>query len=108
MAAILRNLEQLGRNFALYSRSTQDMCLQHIIRTSVKTRALGLGQGFEKRFWILPLLLMRRRQLQTYQTHIGQTLHVVPNNRKTPKLFSMNMAIIKKVITCPPGGVKNF
>ena len=73
MAGISRNLEQLGPSFALYSGTTQDMCLQNIIGISAKLRALGPGQRFDNTFWIL-----RRRWLQTNQTHIGPTLHVGP------------------------------
>ena len=51
MSAILRNLEQLGPNFALCTGTAQDMCVQNIIQQ-----------------W-----------LQTNQTHIGPTLHVSPN-----------------------------
>ena len=54
------NLEKFGPNFALHSVTTQDMCLQNIIGISLKLRVLGL--------------------LQTYQTHIGPTLHVGSNN----------------------------
>ena len=47
MAVILWNLEQLGPNFALHSGTTQDMCLQNIIRISLKLRVLGLAQKFK-------------------------------------------------------------
>ena len=77
MATISRNLEQLGWNFALSSGTTQDLCMQNIIGISVKLRALDPTQRFEHTFWIL--LLLRRRRLQTYQTHIGPKLHVRPN-----------------------------
>ena len=70
MAAILRNLEQLGPNFALHSGTTQDMCVWNIIRISLKLRALGPAQRFEDTFWILLPL----RWLQSYQTHIGPTI----------------------------------
>ena len=66
MDTILRNLEQLGRNFALHVGITQDMCLENIIGISVKLRALCLcpEQRFEHTFWI-----RRRRRLQTNQTY---------------------------------------
>ena len=72
MAAISRNLEQLGPNFALPSGSTQDMWLQNIIGISAKLRALGPRQRFQNTFWIL---LWR---LQTNQTHVGLTLYLGP------------------------------
>ena len=67
-------------------------CLQNIIGISVKMMAQGsehigisvkmMAQGSEQRsqhtFWIL----LWQRQLQTYQTHIGPTFHVGPNNLK--------------------------
>ena len=71
------NIEQLGPNFALHSGTTQDRCLQNIIRISAKLRVQGTGQRFDNTFWIL--LMRRRQQLQTNQTHIGPTLHVGPN-----------------------------
>ena len=74
MATISRNLEQLARNFALHSRTTEYMCLQNIIGISVKMRALGPGQRLQRTFWIL-----WRRRLQRYEKHIGPTLHVGPN-----------------------------
>ena len=46
------------------------MCLQNFIGISAKLRALGPGQRFDYKFWIL------QQWLQTYQTHIGPTLHV--------------------------------
>ena len=45
MAAILWNLEQLGRNFALHSGTTQDMCLQHMIGITVILRMLHVDPG---------------------------------------------------------------
>ena len=76
MAATLRNLEQLGPNYALYTGTTQDMCVHNIIGISAKLRALGPEQRFYNTFWILLL------RLQTNQTrvHVGRTLHVGPNN----------------------------
>ena len=84
MAAISRNLEQLRPHFALHSRITQHMCLQNIIGISAKLRVLGPNQIFHysiNTFWIL---LMRRQQLQTNQTHIGPTLHVGPKYHPGP------------------------
>ena len=75
MAAILRNLEQLGRYFALHTMTTQSMCLQNIFGISVIMRALDPGQRFEHTFWIL-----LRWWLQRHQKHIGSTLHVEPKN----------------------------
>ena len=77
MAATSRNLWQLGQTCALHSWSTQGMCVQNITEISEKLWALGPEQRVENTFWILLLL---RRRLQTYQTHIGRTLHVGHNN----------------------------
>ena len=78
MATISWNLEQLGRNFALHTGTTQDVRLQNIIGISLKLRALVSAQRFDNTFWILLLLLRRRQWLKTYKTHIGYTLHVGP------------------------------
>ena len=51
MAAILRDLEQLGRYSALHSNTIQGMCLQNIIRISVKMKVLDLGKRFEHTFY---------------------------------------------------------
>ena len=75
IAAILRNLEQFGQDFALHSRTTQGMCMQNIIGIPVIMRALALEQRFGNTFWI-----MWRRRLQLYQKHKGPTHHMGPNN----------------------------
>ena len=67
MAAILWNLEQLGRNFSLHSRTTQRMCMQNIYGISVIMRALEPAQRFKHTFWIW------QQGLQHYQKHIGPT-----------------------------------
>ena len=63
MAAILRNLEHLGPNFALHS---------------AKLRGLGPEQRSLYTFWIL-------MRLQTNQKHIGPALHVEPNDIECQK-----------------------
>ena len=40
MAAILWNLEQLGQNFALHSKTTHGMCMQNMIGISATLKAL--------------------------------------------------------------------
>ena len=69
MAAISWNLEHLGPNFALHSRTTQDTCVQNIMGISAKLRGLGPEQRSPYTFWIL-----MRRRLQTNQKYIGPTL----------------------------------
>ena len=54
MATISRNLEQLGRNFALHSGTTQDMCLKNIVWITVTVRALDPGQRFEHTYVLDP------------------------------------------------------
>ena len=51
MAAILRDLEQLGQYLALHTRTTQGLRLQKIIGISGIMRALDPGQRFEHTFF---------------------------------------------------------
>ena len=88
MAAIFQNLEHLCPNFALPSGTTQDTCVQNIIRIPVKLRGLGPEQRSPYTFWIL---LRRRRWLQTNQTHIGPPFHVGPNKEQACFCEAMNM-----------------
>ena len=88
MAAILQNLYHLGPNFALHSRTTQDMCVQNIIGISAKLRALARSQRFSYTFRIL----RRRRRLQTNRTHIGPHIHVGPNK--------VNQNILLQTLIC--------
>ena len=69
----------IGRNFALYSRTTKGMCMQNVIGISAILRALVPSQTFDNTFWIL---WRRRRRLQHWQKHIGPTLLVGPNEIK--------------------------
>ena len=77
MAAVSRNLEQLGRHFALHSRTAQGLCMQNIAGISV---IMGAGLEWAQRIEHI-FCLQWRRQLQTYQTHIDPTLHVGPHNK---------------------------
>ena len=82
MADISRNIELLGRNFALHSGTTQSMCLQNIIGISVKLRALDPSQRFKHTFWILdppPLAAAASMLSKTYKSHT----HVGPDNKYT-------------------------
>ena len=70
------NLEQLGRTFALHSRTTYRHVPAKYHWHLCKIEGVRSGTKTEHPFWIL--LLWQWRRLQTYQTHIGSTLHVRP------------------------------
>ena len=74
---ILWDLEQLGRNFALSTRTIQGMCTEDMIGISVTMRMLEPTQRFEHRNWL-------QQWLQTYKNHIhvhiGPTCSVGLNN----------------------------
>ena len=69
--AILWDLEQLGLSFAFHTRTTQGMCTQNLIGCSGTMRMQEPTQRFNHRFW-----LQWWQGLQTYQNHVGPTLHV--------------------------------
>ena len=72
MAAILWHLEQLVRNFALYSRTTQGMRMQNMIGISVTLRTIEPAQMYAQ---ILDPAAVASNISKTYR----QTLHVGPN-----------------------------
>ena len=69
MAAISRNLEQLGPNFALYSRTTQDMCVQNIDHWDL-FKIEGARFGTEIQEHILDPTTVAATALNLSNTHI--------------------------------------